>query len=69
METLVLEKKIFQNFHCIFIVSLLYPLGKRQSPSFEKKNKQTYWIPFTQGQFVPSLVKIGSMILEKNIFK
>ena len=27
------------------------------------------WIPFTQGCFVPSLVEIGSVVLEKKIFK
>ena len=26
------------------------------------------WIPFTQGFFVPSLVEIGSVVLEKTIF-
>ena len=26
------------------------------------------WIPFTQGCFVPSLVEIGSVVLEKKIF-
>ena len=26
------------------------------------------WIPFTQGWFVPSLVEIGSVVLEKKIF-
>jgi hypothetical protein len=44
-------------------VSLLSPLGEGLSPFFE----QTY-TPFTQGQFVPSLVKIGPVVLEK-IFK
>jgi hypothetical protein len=33
---LVLEKKIFKIFQCIFIVLLLYPLGEGESPSFEK---------------------------------
>ena len=32
-------------------------------PSFEQT-----WIPFTQGCFVPSLVEIGSVVLEKKIF-
>ena len=26
------------------------------------------WIPFTQGYFVPSLVEIGLVVLEKKIF-
>ena len=37
---------------------------ERRGPSFE----QTL-IPFTQGCFVPSLVKIGPMVLEKKISK
>jgi hypothetical protein len=32
---LVLEKKIFKNFQCIFTFLLLSPHGKGQSPSFE----------------------------------
>jgi hypothetical protein len=32
---LVLEK-IFKNFQCIFTLSLLFPLGERQSLSFEQ---------------------------------
>ena len=32
-------------------------------PSFEQT-----WIPFTQGCFVPSLVEIGPVILEKKIY-
>jgi hypothetical protein len=33
---LVLEKKIFKNFQCIFALSLLSPLGEGLSPSFEQ---------------------------------
>ena len=62
--SVVLEKKIFEFCQCIFTISLLPPLGEGWGPSF----KQT-WIPFTQGYFVPSLVKIGPEILEKKIFK
>jgi hypothetical protein len=36
---LVLEKKIFKNFECIFTLSLLSPLEEGQSPSFEKNLK------------------------------
>ena len=43
---------------------LLYPLGKGLGPSFEQT-----WISSTQGCFVPSLVEIGPVVLEKNIFK
>jgi hypothetical protein len=35
-EQLVLEKKIFKNFQCIFTFSQLSPLGEGQFPSFEK---------------------------------
>jgi hypothetical protein len=46
---------------CIFTLSLLSPLGKGQSPSFEQT-----WIPSPpQGWFVPSLVKISPVFLEK----
>ena len=61
--TVVLEKKIFEFPHSIFAISLLSSLGKGQGPSFEQ-NK----IPFTQECFVPSLVEIGSLVLEKEIF-
>jgi hypothetical protein len=33
---LVLEKKIFKNFHCIFTLLWLSPLEEGQSPSFEE---------------------------------
>ena len=36
---------------------------KRVGPTFEQT-----WIPFTQGCFVPSLVEIDSVVLEKNFF-
>ena len=49
----VLEKKIFKLRQYIFTLWLLSPLGKRHDPSFEKT-----WIPFTQGWFVPSLLKL-----------
>ena len=37
-------------------------LGKWLGPSFEQT-----WIPFTQGCFVPSLVEIGPVVLEKKM--
>ena len=46
-------------FH-YFIISLLSSLGKGRGPSFEQT-----WISFTQGCFVPSLVEIGPVLLEK----
>ena len=47
-------------FHYFVIISP----SKRVGPSFEQT-----WIPFTQGCFVPSLVEIGPVVLEKKIFK
>jgi hypothetical protein len=61
---LVLEKKIFNNFQCIFTLLLLSPLGDGQSPSFVQT-----WIPFPQAWFVSDLVKIGPVVLEKKIFR
>ena len=61
--SVVLEKKIFEFCKCIFTISLLSPLGEGWGPSFEQT-----WIPFTQGYVVPSLVKIGPVVLEKKIF-
>ena len=58
----VLEKKIFKFCQCIFTISSLSPLGKGRGPSFEQ-----IWIPFTQGCFVPSLVEIGPVVLEKKM--
>jgi hypothetical protein len=57
---LVLEKKIFKNFQCIFTLLWLSPLWEEQSPSFEQ-----FRIPSPQEWFVPSLVKIGPVVLEK----
>jgi hypothetical protein len=53
-------KKIFKNFQCIFTLLWLSPLGEGQSPSFEQ-----FRMPSPQGWFVPSLVKIGPVVLEK----
>ena len=62
--SVVLEKKIFEFRQCILVIALLSPLGEGWGPSFEQT-----WIPFNQGYFVPSLVKIGPVVLEKKIFK
>jgi hypothetical protein len=48
------------NFYSFAIIS---PWG-RSCFSFVE-----FWIPFAQEYFVPSLFKIGSVVLEKNIFK
>ena len=60
MGPVVLEKKIFKVRQCIFAISWFSPLGKWRDPSFEQT-----WIPITQECFVPSLVEIGSVVLEK----
>ena len=60
----VLEKKVIKLLQCIFVISLFSPLGKGRDPLFEKKTL----IPFIQGSFVPSLVEIGHVVLEKKDF-
>ena len=60
----VLEKKIFKSSQCIFTISKLSPLWEGCGPSFIQT-----WIPFTRGYFVPSLVEIGPVVLEKKFFK
>ena len=57
------RRRFFNFVNEFFAFSLLSPFGKGQGPSFEQT-----WIPFTQGCFVPSLVEIGSVVLEKKIF-
>ena len=60
-DKVVLEKKIFKVINDF---SLL-PLGKEYGLSFE----QSYfpWIPFNQECFVPGLIKIDEVVLEKKI--
>jgi hypothetical protein len=41
----------------------LSPLRRGPGPLFEQT-----WIPFTQGQCVPSLIEFGLLVLEKKIF-
>ena len=57
------KRRFFKFCQCVFAISYLSPLGKGRGPSFEQT-----WIPFTQEPFVPSLVEIGSVVLEKKIF-
>ena len=57
------EKKIIKFSHCIFFYFVII-LGKELDPSFEHT-----WIPFTQEWFVPSLVEIDPVVLDKKIFK
>ena len=62
---LVLEEKIFFFiYQCISTFLLLSPLGNGRSSSFV----QFFLIPFTQECFLPSLVEIGPVVLEKKIF-
>ena len=49
----------FVNEFCYFVIT---PLGIGQGPSFEQT-----WIPLTQEWCVPSLVKIGPVVLEKKM--
>ena len=59
----ILERK-FLNFVNVFIFAILFlsPPWKRCHPSFEQS-----LFPFTKWYFVPSLVEIGWVVLEKMI--
>jgi hypothetical protein len=54
-------RRFFKNFS-VFLLFLYYLPLETGYPLLLK----TTWIPFTQGWFVPSLVKIGQMVLEKS---
>ena len=56
----VLEKKIFKFRQYILPLLLVSPLEKGQGPLFVQ-----IWILFTQGCFVPCLVKICPVVWEK----
>ena len=58
----VLKKTILKFCQCNFPLLLLSPFGNKHGTSF----KQT-WIPFTKGCYVPRLVEIGPLVLEKII--
>ena len=60
----VLEKKIFKSCQCISIISQWSLLWEERGPSLQQT-----WIPLTQGYFVPSLLEIGPVVLERKIFK
>ena len=49
-------------FNVFFIMSLLSPFGKWRCPSYEQ-----IWIPLTQWCFVPYLLSIGLLVLDKKI--
>ena len=56
-------EKIFKFCQCVFAISLLSPLRRGWGTVFEQSG-----IPFTEGCFVPSLVEIGPVVLEKKKF-
>ena len=58
----VLEKKILKFRQSIFSISYISPLEKRRGPSFEQTSTL-----FNQGWFVPILVEIGPVALEKKM--
>ena len=58
----LLEKKIFSFPQCISAISLIFPPEKGPGRSFEQT-----WIHFEQGCFVPCLVNIGPVVLEKKM--
>ena len=58
----VLVKMIFKSCEFMCFISQLSPLWEWRGPLF----KQT-GISLTQGYFVPSLVEIGPVVLEKKI--
>ena len=56
----ILEKTILKSWQCFFVISLLSPLGNGRGPLFKQN-----WIPLTKRCFVPKLVKIDPVVLEK----
>ena len=58
----VLKKTISKFRKCIFTVSLLSPPPPGRGPLLEQT-----WVPIIQGCFVPILVEIGLVVLEKKI--
>ena len=62
IDSLVLEKKIFEFGQCILLFHNYLPLEKG-GPFIEQT-----WLPFTKGCFVPSLVETGSVVPEKTFF-
>ena len=62
-DPMVLGKMIFKNLSMFFFHNfVIISLGKWRGPSFVE-----ILIPFIQGCFVPSLVKIGPVVLEKRM--
>ena len=63
IDLLVLNKRTFKVCQCSVAFFLFPSLGTWCVLSFEQN-----WIHFNQGCFMPSLVGIGTLFLEKNIF-
>ena len=53
---------LYKGLSYYFIHMKLSPLGKGRGPSFEQT-----WIPLIHGCFVPSLVEICPVVLEKKM--
>ena len=64
--SVVLMRKIFKWPHPIFAFLWLSPLWRGPGPFFT--NCWQYRVSFTQGSFMPSLIEIGLLFLEKRIF-
>ena len=56
------RRRFLKVVNFFFIIFQLSPLWEGRGPSFEQT-----WIPFTQGYFVPNLVEIGPVVLEKKM--
>ena len=54
------RRRVLNFVNVFFAISSLSPLGKGRGPLLEQT-----WIPFSKGFFVPSLVEISPMVLEK----
>ena len=52
-----------------YIITLIQRIMKKTLWEFIGYSFEQTWIPFTQGCFVPRLVEIGPMVLEKKILK
>ena len=57
------DEEFFLFRQGIYPISILSPLRKKSGSSFEWT-----WIPFTPGCFMPSLIEIDPVVLEKKIF-
>lgn len=58
--TMLLKEKSLKIRLCIFTISLLSPLKQTRGPSIAQT-----CIPYNQKYFMPSLVEVGLVLLEK----